>query len=108
MHGHDESKCLENPDVFTGLVDFVASLDAALQENLQTSTVFKGTSKIVQNELLDFLSVLKECITEEIKSADFVSIQADETMDTSTCQLVLLIHYIDKLDKAPRTSKIFF
>lgn len=103
MHGHDESKCLENPDVFTGLVDFVASLDAALQENLQTSTVFKGTSKIVQNELLDFLSVLKECITEEIKSADF-----DETMDTSTCQLVLLIHYIDKLDKASRTSKIFF
>ncbi|XP_063741896.1 zinc finger MYM-type protein 1-like [Eleginops maclovinus] len=43
------------------------------------------------------LSVLRECIIGEIRSADFVSIQADETMDISTqCQLVLVIRYIDK------------
>ena len=98
LHGHDESEGSENPGIFRGLVDFVASLDAVLHEHLQTATVFKGTSKTVQNELLDcMLSVLRDCIIEEISSADFVSIQADETMDISTqCQLVIVIRYIDK------------
>ncbi|XP_073323342.1 zinc finger MYM-type protein 1-like [Pagrus major] len=98
LRGHDESEGSENPGVFRGLVDFVASLDTVLHEHLQTATVFKGTSKTVQNELLDcMLSVLRECIVGEIRSADFVSIQADETMDISTqCQLVLVTRYIDK------------
>ncbi|XP_063755768.1 zinc finger MYM-type protein 1-like [Eleginops maclovinus] len=98
LRGHDESESSENPGVFRGLVDFVASLDAVLHDHLQTATVFKGTSKTVQNELLDcMLSVLRECIIGEIRSADFVSIQADETMDISTqCQLVLVIRYTDK------------
>ncbi|KAK5885972.1 hypothetical protein CesoFtcFv8_017055 [Champsocephalus esox] len=98
LRGHDESESSENPDIFRGLVDFVASLDVVLKEHLQTATVFKGTSKTIQNELLDcMLSVLRECILEEIRSADFVSIQVDETMDISTqCQLVLVIRYIDK------------
>ena len=71
----------------------VASIDTVLHEHLQTATVFKGTSKTVQNKLLDcMLSVLRECIIGEIRSADFISIQADETMDISTqCQLVLVI-----------------
>ena len=86
LRGHDESESSENPGVFRGLVDLVASLDAVLQEHLQTATVFKGTSKTVQNELLDrMLSVLRE----EIRCADFLSIQADETTDISAqCQLV--------------------
>lgn len=73
-------------------MDVVASLDA-VQEHLQSATVLKGTSKTVQNKLLDcMLSVLRDRIIEEIRSADFVSIQADETMDISTqCQLVLVI-----------------
>ncbi|XP_038157042.1 zinc finger MYM-type protein 1-like [Cyprinodon tularosa] len=98
LHGHDESESSENPGVFRGLVDFVASLDAVLHQHLQNATVFKGMSKTVQNELLDcMLSILRECILEEIRSADFVSIQVDERMDISTqCQLVLVIRYIDK------------
>ena len=100
LRGHGENEGSENPGVFRGLVDFVASLDVVLQEHLQTATVFKGTSKTVQNELLDcMLSVLREYIIDEIKSADFVSIQADETTDISThCQLVLVFRYIDKAD----------
>ncbi|KAM3858515.1 zinc finger MYM-type protein 1-like [Diretmus argenteus] len=94
LRGRDDSESSENPGVFRGLVDFVASRDAVLQEHLQT-TVFKGT---VQDELLDcMLSVLRECIIEEIRSADFVSIQADETTGISTqCQLVLVLRYINK------------
>lgn len=63
LRGHDESESSENPGVFRGLVDFVASLDTVLHEHLQTATEFKGTSKTVQNEVLDcMLSVLRECI----------------------------------------------
>ncbi|KAJ3581611.1 hypothetical protein NHX12_016456 [Muraenolepis orangiensis] len=88
----------ESPLVFLrGLVDFVSSLDTVLEEHLKTATVFKGTSKTVQNELLDsMLSVLREYILEEVNSADFIAIQADKTTDVSTyCQLVLVLRYID-------------
>lgn len=97
LRGHDETDLSENPGVFRGLVDFVASLDNVLDEHLQTATVFKGTSKTVQNELLDcMLSVVRSYIVEEVKNANFVAIQADETTDISThCQLVLVLRYID-------------
>ncbi|KAI2646079.1 Zinc finger MYM-type protein 1 [Labeo rohita] len=79
LRGHDESEGSDNPGIFRGLVDFVASLDGVLKEHLENATVFKGTSKTVQNELLDcMLSV------------------ADETTDIATqCQLVLVLRYID-------------
>lgn len=97
LRGHDETESSDNPGVFRGLVDLVASLDTVLEEHLKTATVFKGTSKTVQNELLNcMLSVLKTHILEEIKSADYLAIQADETTDISTrCQLVLVLRYID-------------
>ena len=97
LRGHDESESSVNPGIFRGLVDFVASLDGALKEHLETATVFKGTSKTVQNELLDcMLSVAREQIIKEAQKSVFVSIQADETTDISTqTQLVLVLHYID-------------
>ncbi len=98
LRGHDdETESSDNPGIFRGLVDFVASLDNVLEEHLKTATVFKGTSKTVQNELLDsMLSVVKDYILEEVTAADFIAIQADETTDVSTrCQLVLVLRYID-------------
>ena len=44
-----------------GLVDFVAQLDEVFDEHLKNATVFKGTSKTVQNELLEcMLAVARE------------------------------------------------
>lgn len=95
LRGHDES---EHSGVFRGLVDLVGSLDEAVHEHLRTATVFKATSKTVQGELLDCMfSVLREQIIADVKSADFVSVQADEAVDNaSRCQLVIVIRYIDK------------
>ncbi len=92
----DESEGSSNPD-FCGLVDLVSSLDEVFEEHLRTATVFKGTSKTVQNELLDCMaSVIRERIVEEVKAARFVAIQANETTDISTqTQLVLVLRYID-------------
>ncbi|KAL0152798.1 hypothetical protein M9458_052521 [Cirrhinus mrigala] len=97
LRGHDESEGSDNPGIFRGLVDFVASLDGVLKEHLENATVFKGTSKTVQNELLDcMLSVVREQIIQDAQSSDFLSIQADETTDIATqCQLVLVLRYID-------------
>ncbi len=92
LRGHDKTDSSDNPGIFRGLVDFVASLDNVLEEHLKIATVFKGTSKTVQNELLDsMLSVVKDYILEEVTAADFIAIQADEMTDDSTrCQLVLV------------------
>lgn len=97
LRGHDETESSDNPGVFRGLVDLVASLDNVLEDHLKTATVFKGTSKTVQDELLDcMLSVLKTHILEEVNNADYLAIQADETTDICThCQLVLVLRYID-------------
>ncbi|XP_033988919.1 uncharacterized protein LOC117484596 [Trematomus bernacchii] len=97
LRGHDEADTSDNPGVFLGLVNLLASLDSVLEDHLKTATVFKGTSKTVQNELLDcMLSVCKDYILEEVKNASYLAIQADETTDISThCQLVLVLRYID-------------
>ena len=50
-----------NPGIFLGLVDLVAQLDEVFDEHLKNATVFKGTSKTVQNELLEcMLAVVRE------------------------------------------------
>ncbi|KAL1276105.1 hypothetical protein QQF64_035728 [Cirrhinus molitorella] len=97
LQGHDERESSDNPGIFRGLVNFVASLDGVLKEHLENATAFKGTSKTVQNELLDcMLSVVREHIIQEAQSSDFLSIQVDETTDIATqCQLVLVLRYID-------------
>lgn len=97
LRGKDESEGSNNLGVFRGLVDLVASFDEVFEDNLKTAMVFKGTSKTVQNELLEsMLAVIRARITEEVKSAKFVAIQADETTDVSTqTQLVLVLRYTD-------------
>ncbi|XP_056089373.1 zinc finger MYM-type protein 1-like [Rhinichthys klamathensis goyatoka] len=98
LRGHDETEASENPGIFRGLVNFASSLDAALKEHLEGATVFRGTSKTIQNELLDcMLTVVKEYIHEEVTAADYIAIQADETSDVSVqCQLALVLRYIDR------------
>ena len=97
LRGHDETESSNNPGVFRGLVDLVASLDNVMHEHLQNATVFRGTSKTIQNELLDCMfDVMQGHIIQELKDAEFISIQADETTDVSThCQLVVVFRYID-------------
>ncbi|XP_062261961.1 zinc finger MYM-type protein 1-like [Platichthys flesus] len=81
-----------------GLDGCVASLDSVLEEHLKKATVFRGSSKTVHQELLDsMLSVLKECILDEVQGAEYLAIQVDETTGVSThSQLVLVLRYIDR------------
>lgn len=98
LRGHDENKESQNRGIFRGLVDFTAELDLALSVHLNESTVFKGTSKTIQNELLDaMLQVCKNEIRDQITQSNFLAIEADETTDSfNQQQLVIIFRYVFK------------
>lgn len=70
-------------------------MDPNLRDHFQNSVVFKGTSKIIENELLDcILTVARNQILMEIYNSDFVAIIVDETTDVAnTFQLALIFRY---------------
>ena len=96
LRGHDEALESSNPGIFRGLIDFSAELDILLKNHLETATVFKGTSKTIQNEILQIMLDVCHCkISEEIKDAKFLSIIADETSDISNSfQMALIYRYV--------------
>ena len=95
LRGHDESDSSNNPGVFRGLMDFVAVRDKAVSDHLKSSKIFKGTSKTIQNELLDSIyEVYLDEVKSEIGQVNFVSVQADETTDVACkCQVVIVLRY---------------
>ncbi|KAJ1204026.1 hypothetical protein NDU88_007807 [Pleurodeles waltl] len=97
LRGHDETEESLNPGAFRRLVDFVSSIDSAMKAHLKSETVFKGTSKTIQNELLDcMLEVTRETIVQQLRRTDYVAIQANDATDVSTkTQSVLVFRYID-------------
>lgn len=98
LRGHDERDNSQNPGIFKGLINFSSELDTVLREHFQKATVFKGTSKVIQNELLDcMLKVCQEHIKKEIADAPFLAVIADETTDVSAkFQMVVVFRYILK------------
>lgn len=95
LRGHDEKTSSKNQGVFRGILDLCTDLDSSLRDHFEKSTVFKGTSKTIQNDLLDsILSVCRNKIVNEIEQSEFISIIVDETTDISNIfQLVLIIRY---------------
>uniref|UniRef100_A0A146L068 Zinc finger MYM-type protein 1 n=1 Tax=Lygus hesperus TaxID=30085 RepID=A0A146L068_LYGHE len=53
LRGHDERESSLNRGIFLGLVTKSAKTDDILRSHLEKATIFKGTSKTIQNELLD-------------------------------------------------------
>ena len=87
LRGHDEKDDSVNPGlsgIFRGLTNFASKLDPDLKNHLETSTVFKGVSKTIQNEILDCqLQIYHEEIRTEISKVSFVAVMADDTTDVS-------------------------
>lgn len=96
LRGHNEKEDSDNKGIFKELVNFSAELDHILRQHLQQSSVFKGTSKTIQNELLEcMLKVFHEEVKKQIYAADYVAVIADETTDISCqFQLVVILRYI--------------
>ena len=82
----------KNPGVFLGLIDFACELDPTLQEHMSSNAAFKGTSKTIQNDLLDsILYVCQDHIKSEILKSDFLAIMTDETTDTQDKPQMVLV-----------------
>ena len=96
LRGHNERASSDNPGVFRGLVDYTCSLDSSLDSHINSSKVFKGTSKTIQNELLDtMLKISRDKIKEEIKNTDYVAVMIDETTDNyDIIQMVIVLRYV--------------
>lgn len=96
LRGHDETEESYNRGIFLDFLDHVAKLDSILENHLKTATVAKGTSKTIQNELLDcMLDVFLETVKSAVEDTHFVSVQADETTDIAcTSQFAVIIRFV--------------
>lgn len=97
FRGHDESVDAVNRGNYINLVNLLAKYDTTLNSHLETSTTFRGTSNLIQNDLIQSIgTVLLDKIREEIKQAPFVAIILDETTDvTNYSQLSVVIRYVN-------------
>ena len=81
--------------MFLGLIEFACDLDPTLQEYMGSNFVFKGTSKTIQNDILDSIMVVcQDHIKSEILKSDFLAIMTDETTDMQDkTQMVVVFRY---------------
>ncbi|CAH2006566.1 unnamed protein product [Acanthoscelides obtectus] len=95
LRGHDETESFQNPGIFRGLINFFAELDTTLSEHINNASIFKGTSKEIQNDPLDcILEVCHEEIIKQINRVSYLAIIADETTDISgKTQLITIFRY---------------
>ena len=95
LRGHDEITQSKIPGVFLGLIDFACNLDPSLRKHMDSNAAFKGTSKTMQNEILDsIMFVCQDHIKNEISKSDFLAIMTDETTDMQDkSQMVIVLRY---------------
>lgn len=96
FRGHRENTESLNKGNYLELLDLLAQEEQFLKEHFISSFIFKGTSNTIQNYLIQCVTkVLNSKILKEIKSASFVSVQANETTDVSCrSQMSLIFRYV--------------
>ena len=96
LRGHDESAGSLNPGIFRCIFETMCEGDSRLRSHYDSQPYFKGTSAVIQNELLDCMySVYKDEIAQQLANAPFVAVQADETTDVSCkSQMVIVLRYM--------------
>ncbi len=70
LHGLDETESSDKPSILRVFAHLVAPLYSVLEEHLKMATVFTELSELLHC----VLSVLKDYILREVKSADFIVI----------------------------------
>lgn len=99
FRGHCESRDSDNKGNYIELLNYTAEFDSQLEEHLKTSTIFRGTSPQIQNDIITAISsIIHDFICEEIKKSHFISVLVDETSDIANkSQLSICIRYVDKV-----------
>lgn len=96
FRGHRENTESLNKDNYLELLDLLAQEEQFLKDHFMSSSIFKGVSNTIQNNLIQCITnILNSKIVKEIKYASFVSIQADETTDVSyQSKMSLIFRYV--------------
>nr|XP_015919850.2 zinc finger MYM-type protein 1 [Parasteatoda tepidariorum] len=82
FRGHNEKTSSLNQGNYVETLNLLKLYDPVLAEHFENSTVFKGTSNDIQNELISIISEeLIETIKREVEEADFVALILDEALD---------------------------
>ena len=97
FRGHDESHTSFNKGNYIELLELLGSYDSELRTHLETSTVFRGSSPNIQNDLIQSIAeLMTHEIKKEISNSSFVSLIMDETSDvTMKSQLSSVIRYVN-------------
>lgn len=94
FRGHDETESSANKGNYRELAEVIARYDALLAQHMESSTVFTGMSRTIQNDLITAIaSSIRSEIKSEVDAAPFFSWQMDETTDHS--QLSVIVRYVD-------------
>lgn len=95
FRGHVETEDSINRGNYKELLMLWGKYDSKFDTFLNGS-VFSGTSKTIQNELIDSVAyIIKENISKEIESVSFFAWEIDETTDiTCTSQLSIVFRYV--------------
>ncbi|KAJ4448812.1 hypothetical protein ANN_00203 [Periplaneta americana] len=97
FRGHNESVESDNRGNYIEYLSSLSEFDHLLANHLESSTVFRGTSPAIQNDLIFAISgVMIKNIKSEIEEAPFVAIVVDETSDCSNqSQLSTVLRYVN-------------
>lgn len=98
FRGDDESASSLNRGNYVELLKTMAISNTNLANHLDNSTVFRGTSPDIQNDLINCVAtVIRQRIDSEIDEAEFISILVDESTDIEKkCQMSLVFRYFSK------------
>lgn len=102
FRGHDESNLSLNRGNYVETLDLLSSYDPLLKAHLETSTVFRGTSNHIQNDLITAINqVVTNEIRHEVDDAVFMAILLDEATDiTNLSQMSTVLRYVTNDGKA--------
>ena len=86
---------LTDPGVFRGWHDLTSNSNSSFKSHFETATLFKGTSKTIQSEILE--SILENCkqqIKAEISKSNYLAVMCDEATDVfDKSQMVIVFRY---------------
>lgn len=97
FRGHNEKSNSLNKGNFVETFNLLSSVDDKLKFHISNSTVFRGLSNDIQNDLINSIkNVLIRKIKNEIKCANFLAVITDETTDiTKRSQLTTVFRYVN-------------
>lgn len=97
FRGHDEREESNNKGNFVEFLNFMATKDPELKNHLESDSVFKGTSKHIQNDIISSIAgVLKEEVKTRVKNSPFASIICDESVDIAKfSQACIVLRYLE-------------